>query len=175
MRKSAIIFILLAAAGAAVAQNTSKAEPVMQQPDAKAAFESLKALSGSWHGVIMNIPIDATIRPASSGTAIIAEWNTPKGPPQQEITMFYVEDGKLMATHYCDAGNRPRFQGKLLADAKTVDFDFLDVNGSTKGGLVKHMTFTNVDANTHLIMFTFVMPNGKALDLKGEFKRTSAQ
>jgi hypothetical protein len=173
MRKLAIIFILFTASAAAFSQDMPAGATT--PTNAEAAFEKLKTLSGSWHGVIMNVPIDVTIRSASSGTAIVYEGNTLKGPPQQEVTMFYVEDGRLMATHYCDAGNRARFEGKLSSDSKTMDFTFLDVSGPTKGGLVKRMVFTAVDANTHNIMFTFIMPNGKAIDLKGEFKRTNTR
>ena len=171
MRKLAIILVLLTAAAAAYSQEVEK--KVASQPDANVAFEAMRTLVGTWHGVIMNIPIDFTIRVASSGTAIIYEGNTVKGPPDHEITMVYIEDGRLRATHYCDAGNRARFEGRISSDGKTVDFDFIDVSGSTKGGLVKHMTFTLVDPNTHTIMFTFIMPNGKTIDLKGEFKRIS--
>jgi hypothetical protein len=120
----------------------------------------------------MNIPIDIIMRPASSGTAVLSEANTVKGPPDHEITMFYVEDGRLIAVHYCDAGNRARLEGKLSSDSKAVEFTFLDVAGSTKGGLVKRMIFTPVNGNTHIVEFTFVMPNGNPIELKGEFKRT---
>ena len=169
MRKLAILFIIFAAAAAAFSQEPAK--PAAPQSDAKKAFEKLKTLSGSWQGVIMNIPINFTIRATSSGTTILHEGNTEKGPPDNEITMFYFEDDRLMALHYCDAGNRARFEGKLTPDGKSVVFSFLDVAGSTKGGLVKRMMFTTVDADKHLVDFNFVMPNGNAIDLKGEFKR----
>jgi hypothetical protein len=170
MRKIAILFILFAAAAVAVAQETPKA--VSPQSDAKKAFEKLKILSGTWQGTIMNIPITFTIRAASSGTAILHEGNTEKGPPDHEITMFYVEDDRLLAVHYCDAGNRARLIGKMLPDGKSVEFSFLDVTGSTKGGLVRRMLFTTTDANRHVVEVTFIMPNGKPIELRGEFQKT---
>ena len=169
MRKFAILFILAVAATTTFSQEAPK--PTAPQSEAKKAFEKLKALSGNWQGVIMNIPINFTIRPASSGTAIIHQGNTEKGPPDNEITMFYFDDDRLMAIHYCDAGNRARLEGKLSQDGKSVVFSFVDVAGSTKGGLVKRMTFTSVDADKHLVDINFVMPNGNPIDLKGEFKR----
>jgi hypothetical protein len=120
----------------------------------------------------MNIPINFTIRGVSSGTALLHEGNTEKGPPDHEITMFNMEDDRLIATHYCDAGNRARLEGKLSSDGKTIEFSFLDVVGSTKGGLVKRMMFTMIDANSHIVEITFIMPNGKPIELRGEFKRT---
>src|SRR6185295_2033360 len=138
----------------------------------QSAFEKLKTLSGSWQGTIMDIPISFTIRAASSGTALLHEGNTEKGPPDHEITMFYIEGDRLIATHYCDAGNRARLEGKMSADGKSVEFNFLDVAGSTKGGLVKRIMFTMMDANKHVEEFTFIMPNGKPMELRGEFHRT---
>lgn len=121
----------------------------------------------------MDIPINFTIRAASSGTAILHEGNTDGGgPPNHEITMFYREGDRLLATHYCDGGNRARFEGKMSPDGKTIEFNFLDVSGSTKGGLVKHMVFAMIDANKHVVEFTFIMPNGKPMELRGEFQRT---
>jgi len=142
--------------------------------DAQKAFDQMKTLAGSWHGSIMGIPIDVTIRLASSGTAILHEGNTDGGrPPNHEITMFYVEGDRLLATHYCDGGNRARFEGKLSPDGKTSEFNFLDVAGNTKGGLVKRMAFTIIDANKHLVEFTFIRPDGKPIELRGEFERTN--
>jgi len=153
-----------------VAQTESK--PTKAPSDAQKAFEQMKTLAGSWHGTIMGISIDVTIRVASSGTAILHEANTDgDGPPKHEITMFYVEGDRLLATHYCDGGNRPRFEGKLSPDGKTIEFSFLDVVGSTQGGLVKRMVFNSIDADKHLVEFTFIMPNGKAVELRGEFQR----
>ena len=133
----------------------------------------MKTLAGSWQGTIRGISINVTIRVASSGTAILHEATTDGGrPPNHEITMFYVEGDRLLATHYCDGGNRARLDGKMLPDGKTLEFSFLDVAGSTQGGLVKHMVFTPIDADKHVVEFTFIMPNGKAMDLRGEFQRT---
>jgi hypothetical protein len=86
--------------------------------------------------------------------------------------MFYVEGDRLLATHYCDGGNRARFEGKVSLDGKSSEFNFLDVTGSTRGGLVKRMVFTTIDANKHVIEFTFMKPDGKPIELRGEFERT---
>ena len=156
----------------AVAQTTSQPNSTSTS-DAQKVFDKMKTLEGSWQGTIMNIPINVTIRVASSGTAILHEATTDGGrPPNHEITMFYVEDDRLLATHYCDGGNRARFEGKMSLDGKSSEFNFLDVTGSTRGGLVKRMVFTTIDANKHVIEFTFMKPDGKPIELRGEFERT---
>jgi hypothetical protein len=63
-------------------------------------------------------------------------------------------------------------EGKMSPDGKTIEFRLLDVSGSTKGGLVKRMLLTLNDVNKHLEEFTFVMPSGKPIELRGEFQRT---
>ncbi|HEV7798882.1 MAG TPA: hypothetical protein VGO73_12030, partial [Pyrinomonadaceae bacterium] len=118
MRKLAILIILMATAAVVSAQDNPR-KSVSAQSDAKKAFEKLKTLTGSWQGAIMGIPINFTIRAASSGTAILHEGDTDGGrPPNHEITMFYVEEDRLLATHYCDAGNRSRWEGKMSPDGK---------------------------------------------------------
>jgi len=171
MRKLTILIILVATAAVASSQQIQMPKASGPQSDAQKAFEKMKTLAGSWDGTVMGIPINFTIRAASSGTAILHEGNTEKGPPNHEITMFYVEGDRLLGTHYCDAGNRVRWEGKMSPDGKTIEFSFLDVAGSTKGGLLKRMMFTMMDANKHVVDFTFIMPNGKPVELHGEFQR----
>jgi hypothetical protein len=176
MRKLAILVILIATATVALAQDTAQPKPATAQATesgAKKAFEKMKTLSGSWQGTIMNIPINFTIRAVSSGTAILHEGDTSAaGPPKHEITMFYLENDRLLATHYCDAGNRAHWEGKMSPDGKTIEFSFLEVAGSTRGGYLKDMALTMTDADHHLVAFTFVMPDGKPIQLRGEFQRT---
>jgi len=171
-----ICLMVLMGRGTSVAQTVSRPTNAAAPSDAQKAFEKMKTLVGSWQGTIMGIPLNFTIRLASSGTAILHEGNRGgggrPGPPDHEITMFYLDGDRLLATHYCDAGNRSNMEGKMSADGKSVEFNFLDVAGSTKGGLVKRMKFTMIDANKHVVEFTFIMPNGKPIELHGEFQRT---
>ncbi|MFL6211805.1 MAG: hypothetical protein ACJ74W_23360 [Pyrinomonadaceae bacterium] len=168
-----ICLMVLMARGTSVAQTMSQPTQPAAQSDAQKAFEKMKTLVGSWQGTIVGIPLSLTIRLASSGTAIVHEGNRGDGkPPDHEITMFYLDGDRLLATHYCDAGNRPRFEGKLSPDGKTIEFSFLDVAGGTQGGLVKRMAFTIIDADKHVIEFTFILPDRKPMQLRGEFQRT---
>lgn len=162
-------------------QGTSRAQSPAPAPtapaaqsDAQKAFQKMKTLAGSWQGTIMGISINLTIGVASSGNAILHEAHTGGGrPPDHEVTMFYLDGDRLLATHYCDGGNRARFEGKMSPDGKTFEFSFLDVAGSTQGGLVKRMAFTLIDANHQSVEMTFVNPDGKPIELRGEFQRTA--
>ena len=175
MRKLAILIILVATAAVVLAQDHVPRPATAQATDsgAKKAFEKMKTLAGSWQGTVMDIPINFTIRAVSSGTAILHEGDTSaEGPPKHEITMFYRDGDRLLATHYCDAGNRSRWEGKMSPDGKAIEFSFLDVAGSTRGGYLKDMVITMIDADHHIVGFTFVMPDGKPIQLRGEFQRT---
>jgi hypothetical protein len=167
---AALLICLLALASVALAQGPQKAPAV--KSDAQKALEKMKTLAGSWQGTIMGISINFTIRATSSGTAILHEGHTNGGtPPNHEITMFYVEGDRLLSTHYCDAGNRSHLEGKMSPDGKTIEFSFLNVAGSTRGGYLKGLVFTMIDANHHTAELIFVMPDGKPIPLRGEFKR----
>jgi len=169
-----ICLMVMMGRGTSVAQTVSQSTNAAASSDVQKAFEKMKTLAGSWQGSIMGISLKLTIRLASSGTAIVHEWDRGGGgPPDHEITMFDLDEERLLATHYCDAGNRPRFEGKLSPDGKTIEFSFLDVVGSTQGGLVKRMAFTIVDANKHVLELTFVLPDRKPMQLRGEFQRTN--
>ena len=155
----------------AMAQETQKAST---PPSAgQRVLAQLKGLVGSWRGTIMETPIEFTIRPTSSGTTLLYEMHTEGGgPPNHEITMFYLEGDRLLAMHYCDAGNRSRLEGKLSPDSRTIEFTFIDVAGSTRGGYLKAMSFTAIDGNRHTVEATFVMPDGKPIQLRGELQRS---
>src|SRR5687768_3479607 len=168
-----LTLLLLLVTPAAVFAQDNPPKSVQPQSEAKKAFNTLKTLAGSWQGTIMGISINFTIRAASSGTAILHEGNTTaEGPPKHEITMFYLDGDRLLATHYCDGGNRSHFEGKMSPDGKTIELSFLEVVGSTRGGYLKGMVFTLIEADRHSVEATFVMPDGKPIPLRGEFKRT---
>src|SRR6478672_13842306 len=133
------------------------------QSDAQKSFDQLKTLAGSLEGHVTTVPpaadiegklMQVTLRATSMGNAIMHEM-TGAGRPDDPITMLYVDGDRLLLTHYCDAGNRPRMVGKELPDGKTVEFEFLDVAGGTQRGMMDHMVFTAIDANHHSEALTY--------------------
>jgi hypothetical protein len=167
-----LLICFLAPAAVVFAQDNSQ-KGASAQSDAKKAFEKLKTLTGSWQGTIMGKSIDSTIRITSSGNAILNEATAEGGGvPDHEITTFYVEGDRLLSTHYCDAGNRSRMEGKLMPDGKSIEFTLLEVVGGTQRGFVKRFAFTMIDENHHVVELTFVKPDGKPIQVRGEFQRT---
>jgi hypothetical protein len=111
-----------------------------------------------------------SLRVTSMGNALMHEM-TGAGRPDDPITMLYLDGDRLMLTHYCDAGNRPRMTGKLAPDGKSVDFEFLDVAGSTQYGHMHHATFTLADADHHTEDWIF-MEGDKPVHAHFELQRT---
>jgi hypothetical protein len=169
--------VLMSLATVAFAQ--SDAQKPVAQSDAQKSFNKLKTLAGSWEGVVTTVPQEASIegklmqvsfRVTSMGNALMHEM-TGGGRPDDPITMLYLDGDRLLLTHYCDAGNRPRMTGKMLPDGKTVEFDFLDVAGSTQYGHMHHAVFTFLDANHHIEDWTY-MAGDKPVHAHFDLQRT---
>ncbi len=150
------------------------------QSDAQKSFDKMKTLAGSWEGRVTTVPPQAeiegktmrvTLRVTSMGNALMHEM-TGAGRPDDPITMVYVDGDHLLLTHYCDAGNRPRMEGRLGADGKTAEFDFLDVAGSTQYGHMHHAVFSMIDANHHIEEWTYMGPGDKPVRAHFDLQRT---
>jgi hypothetical protein len=146
--------------------------------EAQRSFDNLKSLAGSWEGHTTTFPqgdtkselMHATLRVTSMGNALVHEMRG--DGPDDPITMLYLDGDRLLLTHYCDAGNRPRMVGKMSPDGKTVEFDFLDIAGSTQYGHMQHAVFTLIDANHHTEDWTYMMPGDKPVRAHLELQRT---
>ena len=165
----------------------SMAQDAQKSPsDAQKSFDKLKTLAGSWEGpatmdppdpdMKMNKPLHITLRVTSRGNALVHEMleaGAVDDPTKTDhpVTTFYLENDRLLLTHYCDAGNRPRMVAKSSPDGKTLDFDFLDVAGNLQYGHMQHVKFTIVDANHHIEEWTFLMPGDKPMHGRMELAR----
>jgi hypothetical protein len=133
--------------------------------DGQNSFDKLKTLAGEWEGTVTSVPPEPTVegktaqislRVTSMGNALMHEMRIP-GRPDDPITMLYMDEGRLLLTHYCDAGNRPRMLGKMVPDGKTVEFNLLDVAGSTQYGHMHNAAFTVIDSDHHTEEWTFMI------------------
>jgi hypothetical protein len=175
MRKLTILIILIAAAAVVSAQQMPMPMPAQKtagpQSEAQKAFEKLKTLAGSWQGSVMGMSIQATIRVTSRGNAILHEV-TSSAMPDDPITMIYVDGDRLLLTHYCDSGNRPRMEGKVSADGNSVEFTLLDITGNTDKGFMNRVAFSIVDANHHNEESTWMLPGNKSFRAGAVLQRT---
>ena len=148
--------------------------------DAQKSFDKLKTLAGSWEGhpkIVPPVPelddksVHVTFRVASKGHTLMHDLKI-ESLPDNPITMLVVDADRLLLTHYCDADNRPRMVGKMSADGKTVEFEFLDISGDVKPGHMHHAVFTFVDENHHIEEWTFMMPGDNPMRVRFDLKRT---
>lgn len=170
---------LLSLSTVALAQSAAPTE-------AEKSFTLLKSLAGTWDAAVTTNPpmpemgegktAEVSLRVTSRGNAIVHEMKEPGKPDDPKrydhpVTMFYLDGDRLYLTHYCDAGNRPRMSARTSADGKTVEFDFVDLTGSTKYGHMQHAVFTIIDANHHIEDWTYMMPGDKPVRAHLDMKR----
>lgn len=150
--------------------------------DAQKAFTMLKTVAGSWVGPLTTTPTEPSVegkfaqlslRETSMGNALVHEMSI-SSRPDHPVTMFYLEGDRLLMTHYCDAGNRPRMAGKLSPDGKTLEFEYLDLSGGDKYGHMHHAVFTFIDDTRHTEEWTYMMPGDKPVRARFDLQRTQA-
>jgi hypothetical protein len=160
----------------------------LAQSDAQKSFDNLKALAGTWEGRVTTDPsmpgmdkpnalMQVTMRVTSRGNALVHEMKeagTPDDPMKYDhpVTIFYIDSDRLLLTHYCDAGNRPRMTARISPDGKKVEFDFLDLSGGTQFGHMDHAVFTFIDTDHHTEDWTYIMPGDKPVHAHFDLRRT---
>ena len=92
--------------------------------DARAAFAKIKSMVGEWQADTSMGKVHLTIE--LIGGAVMERETFEKMAPM--VTVYHLDNGKLMLTHYCHAGNQPRMRASAF-DPATGDlrFDFLDI------------------------------------------------
>ena len=180
-----MLFVVVLMSLSTVAFAQSAATPAAPS-DAQKSFAKLKNLAGTWQGPVAVDPPQpemgngtltrVSLRVTSRGNALVHEmWEagTPEDPARYDhpVTMFYLDGDRLLLTHYCDAGNRPRMAARTSSDGKTVEFDFIDVAGGTEYGHMQHAVFTIIDANHHIEDWTYMMPGDKPVHAHFDLQR----
>ena len=181
--KSLMVSVVLVLVSTVVFGQSDAQRPVAQQ-----SFDKLKTLAGTWKGALTTDPAQpdlpsvgwVSLRVTSRGNAIVHEMKqpgTPDDPAKKDdpITMLYLDGDRLLLTHYCDAGNRPRMVARNAPDGKTVEFDFVDVAGGTQYGHMHHAVFTILDANHHIEDWTYMMPGDKPVHARFDLTRAQGQ
>lgn len=116
--------------------------------DASAAFGRLKALAGHWESSTSKGKASVTYQVVSGGTSLLEDVNMPG--EKEMITVYYLDGGRLLLTHYCELGNQPRMAADVFnPSSNTLNFHFLDATGLT-GPAAGHM---------HEVAFKFQSPN----------------
>ena len=178
----ALFVVVMSLSAVAWAQSDTRKSVDKPEPsEAQKAFDKLKTVAGSWVGQLTTFPqepsvegtfVQFSLRVTSRGHALVHELSV-SGIPDHPVTMFYLDEDRLLLTHYCDAGNRPRMVGKVSPDGKTLEFDFLDLSGGNQRGHMHHAVFTFIDENHHTEDWTYMMPGDKPIRAHFDLQRTN--
>jgi hypothetical protein len=119
------VLLLIAAAINAKSPSTSS------EAQADAAFARLKTLSGEWQSVGPKGEVSRiSMQVISGGSAVMETFSSDMLPPNSGgmVTIYYIDGGDLVLTHYCIAHNQPHLRATHY-DATTGELDFDFVNG----------------------------------------------
>ncbi len=138
-----VMLALIVAATAAVAQT-----------DAQKAFATIKNMPGTWQGDTPMGPVQVTFKVTGGGSAVMSEILG----KEDMVSMFHVDGGRLLLTHYCAVGNQPRMQAETSPDGKTITFHYVDATNlsSPDAGHMEKMILTLLDENHHTEEWIFV-------------------
>jgi len=130
------VLVMIAAAINAKSPSTSS------EVEANAAFARLKSLAGEWQSTESNGQHSRIkFQVISDGSAVMERFNSDMLPPNagEMITIYYIDRGELVLTHYCIAHNQPHLRATHYdAQRGELDFDFVD-GGNISSGSEGHM------------------------------------
>ena len=93
--------------------------------DSQAAFNRLKTLAGTWDSIDKakpSRPGTATYSMTGGGHVLVESMSGGMS------TVYHMDQGKLMLTHYCGAGNQPRMRIKSIEDGgRKISFEMYDI------------------------------------------------
>jgi hypothetical protein len=107
-----------------------------------ARFDNLKALAGNWKRSGGDGSVAVTYRVTAGGSAVV-ETLFP-GAPYEMVTVYTIDRGELVLTHYCAEGNQPHMKAVKSGDANAVAFKF-DGGGNIKSPKDGHMHEATID------------------------------
>lgn len=119
-RSLAVSFLILL--GLCLARADSLGQSV--QPDSAAVFQRLKKLNGEWRGTVESKegpPATVLYRVTANGNTLMEQLFP--GTDHEMISMYHLDGGDLVISHYCAMGNQPKMKlTSVRGDDLTFDF-----------------------------------------------------
>jgi len=153
-------FLLAALIAASTTLPAADLKPA-QTTDAGAAFARLKTLVGQWEATTSSGKVHLSYELVSGDTALLERESSETMPSM--VTLYYVDGGRLLLTHYCMIGNQPRMQVKAFnSGTGELDFQFLDAtNLATPGAGHMHNAKIRIVDDSHFVSEWQFYENGK--------------
>lgn len=132
------------------------------------SFEKLKTLVGVWKGSSPHGPLTVSYRLTSNSSVIVETMDTSHG---EMLTVYHLDKGHLVLTHYCSAGNQPHMKTPGLA-GDTLRFTEVSVSNlaDAKAMHMSGVTFQFKDAD-HFAQEWTTKENGKEQKMLFEYTR----
>jgi hypothetical protein len=134
-------------------------------------FDTIKSLVGDWQGTYQwkgrsaNGKMDAKYYLTGNGSAVVEDLIQ-----QGKIVMtsvYHLDANDVRVTHYCAAGNQPRFKAEAFDDQNSaVTFQFVDVTNLTKpdDAHVTAITLRFQEKGKLSIIFTFTASGKESIE-----------
>lgn len=114
------------------------------------ALDLLKSLEGTWSGPAVwdqggkkgSVQFEVVYKTTAGGNTV-TETLFP-GTPGEMMSVYSIDGADVVMTHYCTAGNQPRF--RLLRGPDPKELDFRCVGGANMNETDSHMHSTKLKA-----------------------------
>ena len=127
MRTRLLLILLAVIAWCTVPALPAAAQPAAHPaPATPAAFDQLKALTGTWQAKTSDgkLAMKASYEVYGNGTAVVETLSGMGESPM--VTVYYPDGSQVMLTHYCTMGNQPRMRTSDAGGGKQLSFGFVD-------------------------------------------------
>ncbi len=92
--------------------------------DIESAFKDLKQLAGIWKVKDSTRDFRIQFELTANNSVLLETWLS-KGK-KHSLTIYHLDNQRLVATHYCPQGNQPRLQMVEASKPKQLAFEFFD-------------------------------------------------
>ena len=141
---------------------TAASAAAKPETNASAAFARIKSLAGNWEANTERGRVNSSYEVISNGSAVVEHIKVPG--EEEMLTVYHLDDNRLVLTHYCTAGNQPQMQAEAFDPAgNQLVFNFTgggNLSDPNKGHM-HNAVFQFTGADTFHSKWTF-QENGKA-------------
>jgi hypothetical protein len=118
-------------------------------PEDAARFEKLKSLAGTWTADgSADAPAGTQVVYRVTGAGSAVQEQLFCGQPHEMITVYTMDKGRLVMTHYCAIGNQPHMEAQPGGDPDTVKFVCTSIGNGSMSDMHMHqgeITFVDPD------------------------------
>ncbi|QPQ55145.1 hypothetical protein IC614_00525 [Allosphingosinicella flava] len=135
-------------------------------------FDQLKQLEGTWSN-IDGKGLTISFKTIANGSALVETWGSAKG--RQTMTIYHMDGGRLLATHYCGQGNQPRLRLASPPSQDVMAFEFVDATDLDAEESHQHGFTMEIMGRDALRKTETYVTNGKAETETITFQRVKDQ